>query len=152
MPNLSPFWRDPPSQIRVYPCPSCHETISADAANCRFCNLPIDTNTAQKLLAESRRVTTAITRANTYNVSTRMAPIIAAITIYNSYVERRLLLAFVGGAVVAVGYGVQWLYRNSSLVTHDEDYPAAIKKVRWTIVVWLAVLLLQILTYLVLKN
>jgi hypothetical protein len=149
---MSSFWKDPPTRIRVYPCPSCQEIISADAASCRFCNLPIDTNTAQKLLAESRRVTTAIARANTFRMSTGLAPIVAAITLYNAYVERSLILSMVGGAVVAVGYGVQWLFRNSSIVTQDEDYPAAIKKVRWTIVVWLAVLLLQTLTYLVLTN
>ena len=35
------------SQVRVFPCPNCHEFIATDAARCRFCSTPIDQQTAQ---------------------------------------------------------------------------------------------------------
>ena len=35
------------SQIRVFPCPRCHEFIATDAGSCRFCFTPIDPQAAQ---------------------------------------------------------------------------------------------------------
>jgi hypothetical protein len=36
------------SQVKVFPCPSCHEFIATDAKTCRFCSTPIDFETAQQ--------------------------------------------------------------------------------------------------------
>lgn len=152
MPN-QPFWKEEaPSRIRVYPCPSCRETISVEATSCRFCNLPIDSNTAQKLLADSQRVTTAISRANTFSLSTRAAALLIAFVIYQWAVDGFPARIIIAVPFLPVAYGVQWLYANRSLVTHDADFPAAVKKVKWTIVVWIAVLVFQVAAYLIARG
>ena len=151
MPDLSDFWKDQPTRSRVYQCPACHEIISADAAACRFCSLPIDAKTAQRLLAESQHVTNVITRANTFSVASSLAVVFALGGLYVLLLEHRLGPTFVAAPVIAIGYGGLWLFRNRSLVTHDPDFPGAVKKVKRTMVVAASVLFLQLATYLVIK-
>jgi len=145
--NSFSFWKEAPTHIRMYPCPACNETISADAADCRFCHLPIDPSTAQQLLAESQQVTTAIAQANTFSLSTRLAVLVAGFALFNLYLDRSLTEPSVVGSFIAFAYGTWWLYRNRSRVTHDADYPAAIRKVKGTMVVWVAVLVVQLAAY-----
>ena len=151
MPDLSSFWKDAPTRIRMFQCPACHETISADTASCRFCDVPIDPATAQKLLAESQHVTNVITQANTFSLATSVAVLTALAALYVLFVEGRLAPALVAGPVLAIGYGALWLFRNRSLVTNDPDFPAAVRKVKWTMFVAAAVLFLQLATYFVIK-
>lgn len=151
MPDLSSFWKDPPTKLRMYQCPACHETISADAPSCRFCHLPIDAETAQKHLAESQHVTNVITQANTFSLATTVAVLVVALALWNLFVKRRLALGLVAAPVVAIGYGGLWLFRNRSLATHDPDFPTAVKKVKWTMVVAATVLVLQLLVYLFIR-
>ena len=146
------FWQEVPTHIRVYPCPACNETISADASGCRFCHLPIDANTAQRLLTESQRVTTAVAQANTFSLSTRAAVLLAGFAFFNLYMDRSLTESLVLCSFIAFAYGIWWLYRNRSHVTHDVDYPAAITKVKRTMMVWVAVLLVQLAAYLILNG
>lgn len=146
----NPFsWKDPPTKLRMYQCPACHETISADADGCRFCHLQIDATTAKKLLAESQHVTNVITQANTFSLATTAAVLVVAFALWNLFTEGRLALAYVAAPVVAIGYGCVWLFSNRSLVTHDPDFPGAVKKVKWTMAVAAAVLVFQLVIYLV---
>lgn len=152
MPNLFSFLTEAPTHIRMYPCPACKETISADVSNCRFCHLPIDANTAQRLLTESQQVTTAVARANTFSLSTRVALLLTTFAFFNLYMDRSLTDSLVVCSFIAFGYGAWWLYNNKSRVTHDADYPAAITKVKTTMVVWVAALLVQLAAYLMLNG
>lgn len=136
----------------MYQCPACNETISADASVCRFCNLPIDANTAQQLVTKSQQVTTAITQANTFRLSTHAAMLLTGFALFILYMDRGLNIYLVLCPLMALAYGGHWLYRNRSLVTHDDDYPAAIRKVKATMVVWGAVLLVQLAVYLSLNG
>jgi hypothetical protein len=146
------FWKEAPTNVQVYPCPACHETISVEAANCRFCHLPIDAKVAQQLLVESQRVTTAIARANTFGLSARIAVFVAAYAVWDMYMYRSFAQMLVVGPAVAVGYGAYWLYQNSFLRTHDADHPKAVRKVKWTMVAWAAVLFVQFVAYLILNG
>jgi hypothetical protein len=141
-----------PTHICVYPCPACNEIISANASGCRFCHLPIDVNTAQRLLTESRRVTTAVARANTFSLSTRAAVLLTGFAFFNLYVDRSLTASLVISSFIAFAYGIWWLTRNRSRVTHDTDYPAAIAKVKRTSVVWITVLLVQLGAFLIVNG
>lgn len=151
MPDLSSFWKDQPTRLRMYQCPACRETISADAAACRFCHLQIDAQTAQRLLAKSQHVTNVITQANTFSVATSVAVLIALGGLYYLFLEHRLAPTFVAAPVVAIGYGGLWLLRNRSLITEDPDFPGAVTKVKRTMLVAAAVLFLQLATYFVIK-
>lgn len=150
--NLYSFWRETPTHIRMYPCPACNETISADVSNCRFCHLPIDANTAQRLLTESQQVTTAVAQANTFGLSTGAAVLLAGFAFFNLYMDRSLTESLFVCSFIAVAYGSRWLYRNRSRLTHDTDYPKAISKVKWTMGVWIAVLLVQLPAYLIMNG
>ena len=33
--------------VKVFPCPQCGEFIATDASRCRFCSMPIDSQTAE---------------------------------------------------------------------------------------------------------
>ena len=150
--DLFSFWKTAPTHIRMYQCPTCHETISADASGCRFCHLSIDANTAQRLLTESQQVTTAVAQANTFSLSTRLAVLLTGFAFLNLYMHRNLTESLVVSSFIAFAYGAWWLYSNRSRVTHDADYPAAITKVKRTMVVWVAVLLVQLAAYLILNG
>ncbi|HKV36896.1 MAG TPA: hypothetical protein VJP89_21325 [Pyrinomonadaceae bacterium] len=152
MVKLLSFWTEAPTYIRMYPCPACNETISADASNCRFCDLPIEANTAQRLLTESQQVTTAVAQAKTFGLSTRAAVLLAGFAFFNLYVDRSLTQSLVACSLIAFAYGCWWLYSNRSRVPHDADYPAAITKVKWTMLVWVAVLFVQLTAYLILNG
>ena len=148
MNKLLSFWEEAPTYTRMYPCPACNETISADASDCRFCHVPIDANTAQRLLTESQRVTTAVAQANTFSLSTTFAVLLTGFAFFNLYIDRSLTESLVVCSLIAFAYGTWWLYRNRARVTHDADYPAAITKVKRTMAVWVAVLLVQFAAYL----
>jgi len=147
-----PFWEEAPTQIRMYPCPTCNETISADASACRFCHLSIDPNTAQQLLTENQRVTTAVAQANTFSVSTTAAVLLTGFAFFNLYMDRSLTESLVLCSLIASGYGGWWLYSNRARVTHDVDYPAAIRILKRTMAVWIAALLEQLAAYLILNG
>ena len=150
--DSSSFWKETPTHIRMYPCPACNETISADASSCRFCHLPIDANTAQRLLTESQQVITAVAEANTFNLSTHAAVLLAGFALFNLYMDGSLIASLVVCPVIAFGYGTWWLHRNRLRVTQDADYPAAITKVKRTMMVWVAVLFVQLAAYLMLNG
>lgn len=141
------FYKDPPTKLRLYQCPGCRETISADAESCRFCHLPIDATTAQRLLAESQHVTNVITQANTFSLATGAAVLIVGFALWNLFMEGRLLLGLLAAPIIAIGYGGLWLFRNRSLVTTDPDFPAAVRKVKRTMIVAASVLFLQLAAY-----
>lgn len=150
--DLLSFWKVAPTHNRLYPCPACNETISADAASCRFCHLSIDANTAQRLATESEQVTTAVAQAKVFSLSTRAALLLAAFAFFILFVDRSLSRPLVLCSLIAFGYGAWWLYRNRSCVTQDTDFPAAISKVKGTMVVWVAVLVVQLAAYFIVNG
>lgn len=138
--NPFSFYQEAPTTIRLYRCPACDETISAEARNCRFCNLPIDPATAERLVRQNQRVTNAVLKANTYRLSVVGAAIINFVAIMNWMAKSSSAPLFL--PLVAIGYGVYWLYENRSLVTKDADFPLAAKKVKLTMAVWVVTLVL----------
>jgi hypothetical protein len=152
MSDLFSFWKVAPTRNRLYPCPSCNETISADASSCRFCHVAIDAATAQRLVTESQRVTTAVAQAKTFSFSRRFALLLAGFALFNLYLDRSLTESLVLCSFVAFGYGAWWLYHNRSCVTQDADFPAATSKVKGTMMVWFAVLVVQLAAYLIVNG
>ena len=140
--NLFSTYDEAPTETRVYPCPACNEIISADARTCRFCDLPIDTATAEQLRLENQRVTNAVASANTYRLSVLFAAFVILNGVMNVLIGHSWIWILL--SVGSIGYGVSWLYRYSSLITKDADYPLAVRRVKLTTIVWLVALVLPL--------
>lgn len=54
--------------------------------------------------------------------------------------------------LLALSYGAQWLNHNSSLITVDADYVEAVAKVKRAMLVWAALVLVQVGAYLILNG
>ena len=145
------FWTEPPTRVRVYPCPACQETISVDAPSCRFCHVTTDVKVAEKLWIEHQQVTSAISRAKTFIASSRAAIPLTGIPLWiiMSGGPPEIWVAF---NLLAISYGAQWLNHNSSLVTADAEYVEAVAKVKWAMVIWAASMLLTGAAYLILNG
>ena len=147
------FWTEPPSHIRVYPCPECHETISLYAPSCRFCNLPVDVNLATQLWVKNQQVATAITRANTFkSVSNVWATVVTGMALVLLYFHGHLHEFWFISPLLGLSYGAQWLNHNSSLIKDDPDYLAATRQVKTAMLIWTAALLMQVAAYLILNG
>ena len=134
--QLRTFWTAPPTHVRVYPCPACQETISIDAPSCRFCHVSTDVKVAEKLWIENQQVTSAVSRANTFTTSARVAIPLTGVSLWILYVSGSVLEIWVVCQLLALSYGAQWLSHNSSLVTADTDYAEAVAKVKTAMVIW----------------
>ena len=152
MSQLSTFWTEPPTNVRVYPCPQCRETISVDAPTCRFCHVSIDVQTANKLWAENQQIATAISRANTFSVISYVALFITGGALVLLYADGSLAEISFISPLLAISYGAQWLMHNRSLAKDDDDYLAAVTKVKRAMLVWALALFVQISIYLVLNG
>lgn len=146
--QLRTFWTEPPSRVRVYPCPACQETISIDAPSCRFCHVTTDVKVAEQLWIGNQQVTTAVARANTFSASSRAAIPLTGLPLWILVMSGRLPEAWVVINLLALTYGAQWLNHNSSLVTNDADYPKAVTKVKRAMVIWAISLLIVGVVYL----
>lgn len=147
------FWTEPPSLIRVSPCPKCHETISLYAPTCRFCNVPIDVKLAEKLWAENQQVATAITRAITFSSTSHVGvTVVTGMALTLLYLYGSLGEVWVIVPLLALSYGAQWLNHNRSLVKDDPDYLGAVSKVKTAMFVWTAALLIQVSAFLILNG
>jgi len=138
--NLFSFYQEKPTAIRVYPCPACNETISAEAENCRFCHLPIDGATAERLLLQNQLITNAVASANTFRLSVSLAALVILVGIPMNLLTKGWPAVLL--PLIAIGYGALWLYRHRSVITKDADYSCAIKRVKRTTIVWVLALIL----------
>jgi hypothetical protein len=140
--NLFSFYLEEPTAIRVYPCPACNETISAGANHCRFCHVPIDAATAERLLLANQHVTNAVASANTFRLSVSLAALMVLGEIMDLLTKDSPPVVLL--PLIAIGYGALWFYRYRSLITRDADYSLAVKRVKRTIIVWLLALVLPL--------
>jgi len=140
--NLFSFYQEKPTEIRVYPCPACNEVISAEASNCRFCHIPIDAATAERRVLENQRVTNAVASANSFRLSVWLAALVILSGVINLLTEDLPPVIFL--PLIAIGYGALWLYRYRSLITRDDDYALAVKRVKRTLIPWVVALILSL--------
>jgi hypothetical protein len=144
------FWTEPPTHVRVYPCPACQETISVDAPSCRFCRAATDVKVANQLWVQNQQITSAVSRANAFRAFSRSAILLTGFSLWILTVSGGLAEIWVVFNLLALSYGAQWLNHNSSLVTNDADYAKAVRKVKQAMVAWALALFLQVAIYLIL--
>ena len=152
MSQLSTYWTGPPIRIRVYQCPQCKETISVDAATCRFCHIPVGVQAAEQLWAENQQIATAIRRANTFSFTTHVANVVTGVALWILYMGGGLIEFLFVSPLLALSYGAQWLIHNRAVAKDDDDYVKAVAKVKRAMLVWTVVLLVQIAAYLILNG
>ena len=146
------FWTEPPTHVRVYPCPACQETIAIDAPSCRFCHATTNLQMAEQLWTENQQITSAVSRAKKFSASSRAAIMLTGIPLWILVMSGGLPEIWVVFNLLALSYGAQWLNHNSSLVTNDADYTKAVTKVKWAMVIWAASLLVIGAAYLILNG
>ena len=132
------FFLEKPTATTTYACPACNEIISVEANTCRFCKLPVNRVTAQRLLIENQRVINAVATANTFRFSSWLAGLILIFGIWEVFENGRPPGASLLG-VFALVYGACWLSGYGSLDTRDGDYPVAVRRVKGTMAVWVLV-------------
>ena len=142
------FWTEPPTHVRVYPCPACRETIAIDAPSCRFCHVTTDVKVAERLWTENQQVTSAVSRAKTFIASSRAAIPLTLIPIWVLVMSGGLSEIWIVFNLLALSYGAQWLNHNSALVTADAEYVKAVGKVKRAMVMWALSLLIIGVVYL----
>ena len=159
MPQPLTYWTEPPTNVRVYPCPQCQETISVNAPSCRFCHVPVELKVAEQLWAknqqlrvENQQIGTAIKRADMYSFFTRALVVITAITVWRMYRFNGPAETWIVFQLLALSYGAQWLNHNSSIVTADAKYGQAVAKVKTAMLGWAALLLFQVAAYFLLNG
>jgi hypothetical protein len=143
---MNRFYKEEPSETRMFPCPACHEIIAMANTSCRFCGVPVDAATAQRLNSDFRRVTDAVTSANTFKQSIWVAVLLTVagpLILFGTHNNPRLLLLSVA-PVGFLGYAVSWQRKYGSLETQDRDYPGAVRAMRVTLVVWAVALFFQL--------
>lgn len=136
--NLPGVFKDETIATRTFQCPGCREFLLMGAATCRFCNLPIDAETARQLLIENQQVINAVANANTYKLSIWPAMLYLTWRLWHLEIESYSIMP---GTIeiIAIGYGLFWLHRYRSLVTKDADYPVAVNAVKRTLIIWISV-------------
>src|SRR5687768_11932960 len=142
------FWTEPPTHVRVYPCPARHETIAIDAPSCRFCHVTTDVKVAEKLWTENQQITSAVSRAKKFSASSRAAIPLTVIPIWILVMSGGLSEIWIVFNLLALSYGAQWLNHNSALVTADAEYVKAVRKVKRAMVMWALSLLIIGVVYL----
>jgi hypothetical protein len=66
---MNPFFKEAPTETRMFPGPACQEIITVGNTSCRYCGVPIDEATARRLNAGFQQVTDAVASANTFKQS-----------------------------------------------------------------------------------
>jgi hypothetical protein len=111
-----------------------------------------DVKVAEHLWVENQQITNAISRANTYFSFTCALVPVTAITLWRLFRVGSVTETWVACQLLALSYGAQWLIHNRSLVTTDADYVDAVAKVKNAMLGWVALLLVQVATYLILNG
>jgi hypothetical protein len=143
---MSSFFEEAPTETRMFPCPACGAILSTGAANCRYCAVPIDEATAHRLNESYKKVTDAVTNANTFKQSIWLAILLSiASPAYVFVLQGRNPRYFLVSAapVLFLIYGVSWHLKYSRLETRDKDYPDALRAMRWSLMAWVAALLIH---------
>ncbi len=134
------------SSTNTMACPACREIIMASVSSCRFCGLPIDARTAAQANAAQQALNSAIIQANALKYAGPIALVIAVLLVLNTFgamSDGRLLVAWLVPPI-AIFASFRWTHRHGSLPTSDSDLAQARRDVRRSMLLWWAVLALEL--------
>jgi len=113
------------SAVKVFPCPSCRETINTSMQQCPFCSAPVDHDAAEAAAALTSRISSAVSDASYLRIAggvllgfffLRFVPIIGGMC------GIAYLVLTIG---VPIGCIRWWVKYGSIHTTTDPDYAPA---------------------------
>jgi hypothetical protein len=135
---MHPFFKESPTETRMFPCPDCQEIISVENSNCRYCGVAIDEATSRRLNADFQQVSDAVTSANTFKESIWLAVLLTvAIPIYllATHHQNLQVLVMSAASIGFIVYGLSWNRKYGGLETKDRDYPESVRAMRRSLLV-----------------
>jgi len=143
---MNPFFKENPTETRLFPCPACEEIIALGNVTCRHCGVSIDEETARRMNEGFQNVTDAVASANTFKQSIWLAVLLTvASPIYIFAMQQRnpRLLLVSAAPIGFLAYVLSWRRKYGRLDTRDKDYPESVKAMRIALLIWSAALLIQ---------
>jgi hypothetical protein len=132
---------------RTFPCPSCREIIDTTMQSCRFCGVAIDPAEAAKAATLQERVQKACGQASSIRITARAMPVL----FFLSFLPIVSILGLAGTAATLLLVPltvIQWRSRFGKLESPDPDLPRARSAVKEAVVVWAAMLMVNVAWFL----
>lgn len=144
---MNPFFKEEPTETRMYPCPNCKEIVRIDSTECRYCGSTIDEATARRLNLDFQRVTDAVAKANTFKQSIWLAVLLIVASpviflIIRTEDARNILIS--AAPIGFLAYAISWQRKYGRLETPDKEYPDAVRDMRRSLLVWLIALVVNV--------
>ncbi len=112
------------SEVHVFPCPNCRETINTSMQQCPFCHTPISTADAATAAAETSRISQACSDASYLKIMLGvLIPFgLASFVPFLSFIG---LLGFVFIKYAIAVMTIRWWIKYANLKTSDPDFSKA---------------------------
>ena len=112
------------SQVHVFPCPNCRETINTSMQQCPFCSMPIDGAAAETAAAETSRISQACSDASYLKV---MLGILLPfwLLIFVPILGMIGLVGFVFVKYAVLVMTIRWWVKYRTIKTADPDFSKA---------------------------
>lgn len=129
------------TQPQTFPCPNCKEIINDSMSRCRYCDAPVDPQTAAAAAELQARVNQACSDAS----YTKTAALVMWAFLGLSFVPFIPLVSwgFLFTFVVVLVLIVRWQLKFGRIKTDDPDYPGARRSKNLAALLWLGALFLD---------
>jgi hypothetical protein len=109
------------SEVRVFPCPNCRETINTSMQQCPFCSTLIDHAAAETAAADTARVSQACSDASYLKIM--LGTLIAfSVILFVPFLGLVGLIGFVFIKYAVPVMIIRWWIRFGRLKTDDPDF------------------------------
>ena len=112
------------SQVHVFPCPNCRETINTSMQQCPFCSTAIDGAAAETAAAETSRISQACSDASYLKIMLGML-LPFGILIFVPLLGMIGLFGFVFIKYATLVMTIRWWVKYGKIKTTDPDFSKA---------------------------
>ena len=112
------------SEVQVFSCPGCGETINTSVQQCPFCSAPIDRATAEQSAAETSRISQACSDASDLKIMLGiMIPF--GLSILTPFLGLIGIVGFVFIKYAVPVMTIRWWIKYGRIKTTDSDFRSA---------------------------
>ncbi|HZS09694.1 MAG TPA: hypothetical protein VFD58_33005 [Blastocatellia bacterium] len=132
-------------RIQVFQCPSCQEYINTSTNQCRYCGMLIDAALAQASAQNQAGASRACSDANYLKIMTRTMPVfflISLIPVIGGFAGWGFIFLLIAVPILIV----RWWVRYGGIQTQDADYPKARNSTFISLAIWLAMVIVWIVS------